>query len=83
MVFASTVPFIGAQSPLNLLKFVGLKLTADSAGLVGFEDILTLTSRGIVIEINQGTKMALTAPARPSTGRSASPAHAGPSRSDG
>ena len=62
MVFASVVPFVGAQSPLNLLKFLGLKLTADSAGLVGFEDILTLTSRGIVIEINQGTKMALTAP---------------------
>ena len=58
----SVVPFVGAQSPLNLLKFVGLKLTADSAGLVGFEDILTLTSRGIVIEINQGTKLALTAP---------------------
>ena len=43
------------RAPLSLLKFVGLKATADSAGLVGFEDVLTLTSRGIVIEVNQGT----------------------------
>ena len=36
--------------------------------------LLTLTSRGIVIEVNPGTNLALASPAARSTGRSASPA---------
>ena len=57
LVLASAVPLTGPRAPLSLLRFVGLKATADSAGLVGFEDVLTLTSRGIVIEVNQGTPL--------------------------
>ena len=63
LVLASTVPFTGAQAPLNLLKFIGLKATADSAGLVGFEDVLTLTSRMITVEVNGGTVLVPLAPA--------------------
>ena len=49
------MPFTGPNAALNILKFIGLKATADSAGLVGFEDVLTLTSRMITVELNGGT----------------------------
>ena len=63
LVLATAVPFTGPNAALNVLKFIGLKVTADSAGLVGFEDVLELTIRTVTVEVNMGTVLVPSAPA--------------------
>ncbi len=53
---AQTPQDLPINIPFSNFRFVGLKASAASAGFVGLDaDILTLTVRGITVEVNTGS----------------------------